>query len=50
MKLNLKQKRPVPTALLVKYLKFNDKTWNSAAGSEQLDHAFSGFADSDPLH
>lgn len=51
MKVNLKQKRPVQTALLVKYMKFNDtKTWNSAGGSKQLDHALPGFADSDPFH
>lgn len=51
MKVNLKQKRPVQTALLVKFMKFNDtKTWNSAGGSKQLDHALPGFADSDPFH
>lgn len=32
-------------------LKFNDsKSWNSAGRSKELDHALSGFADSNPFH
>lgn len=46
MKVNLKQKHPVQSALLVKYIQF----WNATGGSKQLDHALSGLADSDPLH